>query len=127
MRVSKETGEKKKYLEDKGRCVLVAGQESLSAQDSSLGVDMAFEDVDGDNVGALLVGVLHPVASGDLSPVVLELVGCLEELHLCFSRVSVDGRGSVSESKVRLCVGVSGEVVVWVWRGGWAWYVRRKV
>lgn len=84
--VSKEIDDckEKKYLEDKGRGVLVAGQESLGAQDTGLGVDMTFEDVDGDDVGALLVRVLHPVAGGDLSPVVLELVGCLEELHICF-------------------------------------------
>ena len=69
------------YLQDQSGCVLVAGQETLSAEDTSLWVDVALEDIDCYDMGTLLVWVFHPVGSSDLSPGVVECMGCLEELH----------------------------------------------
>lgn len=56
---------------------LVAGYEALGAQDAGLGVDVAGEGVDGDDVRGLVVPgtVLAPVGGGDFFPRVVEGAG----------------------------------------------------
>lgn len=68
---------------DPVRARLLAGDEALSAQDTSLGVDLAGDGVDGDDVLRLVVprAVLSPVGGRDLVPRVVEGDGVGEDLH----------------------------------------------
>lgn len=64
-------------------CLLVAGDESFGAENSSRWIHRARQSVNRDDVGGLVVpwAVLSPVCCGDLLPGVVEVAGVGEDLH----------------------------------------------
>lgn len=74
---------------------LLAGDESLSSEDTRRRVNFSSENVNGNDMGGNLVGVLLPVGDGDLFPRVVEVVSGVEEFHFCV--------GFVVSVKVTLC------------------------